>query len=132
MSRYVYPAVFTKEENGLYSVNFPDFTACFTQGDGVADAMEMGRDVLEITLCDMEDEKKAIPTPSDPATIKTDGNSFATLICGNTLEYRKKYGSKAVKKTLTIPEWLNTAAERKHVNFSAVLQQALIEQLNIG
>lgn len=131
MSKYVFPAIFTKEDDGLFSINFPDFQACFTQGSDLADGLKMAKDVLELTLCDMEDEHEKIPKPSDPICMEIEKNSFISLISADTMEYRKNYSGKAVKKTLTIPEWLNTAAERQNINFSAVLQQALIERLNL-
>lgn len=131
MSRYVYPAVFTLEEDGMYSIIFPDFEACFTQGNSVEDGLNMAQDVLSITLCDMEDDKETVPKPSNPISIKTDSDSFVSLISVDTVEYRKHYNGKAVKKTLTIPAWLNSAAEKENVNFSQTLQNALMEQLHI-
>lgn len=131
MSKYIYPAVFTKEDNNLYSVSFPDIEGCFTQGSGIQDSIEMAQDVLSIILCDMEDDKKVIPPASDPLDIKLGENSFVSLVSADTLEYRKIYNGKAVKKTLTIPQWLNEAAEKENVNFSQTLKNALIKQLNI-
>lgn len=132
MSKYIYPAVFTLEDDGLYSINFPDFSACFTQGSDIEDGMEMAKDILSITLCDMEDDKKNVPPPSNPLDIKVDDHSFVTLIGVDTLEYRKIYSGKSVKKTLTIPQWLNSAAEKENVNFSQTLQNALMQQLHIS
>ena len=131
MSKYVYPAVFTLEDNGIYSINFPDFESCFTQGSDIPDGLEMAKDILSITLCDMEDDKETIPTPSNPLKIHTSDDEFVTLIAVDTIEYRKSYSGKAIKKTLTIPSWLNSAAEKENINFSSVLQQALKEQLHI-
>lgn len=131
MSKYIYPAVFTKEDNNLYSVSFPDIEGCFTQGSGIQDSIEMAQDVLSIILCDMEDDKKVIPPASDPLDIKLGENSFVSLVSADTFEYRKIYNGKAVKKTLTIPQWLNEAAEKENVNFSQTLKNALIKQLNI-
>lgn len=129
--RYVYPAVFEKEETG-YSIYFPDIEGCYTQGDTLEDGIEMANDALCLMLYDMEESGKAIPAASDITKIKLGENEFATLIACDTLEYRKFFDNKAVKKTLTIPSWLNTMAERKDVNFSAVLQKALKAELNIS
>ena len=63
--------------------------------------------------------------------IETKGNSFVTLIACDTIEYRKFYDTKSIKKTLTIPNWLNTLSEREGINFSQVLQEALMSKLNI-
>lgn len=131
MAKYVYPAIFTKEDNGLYSIIFPDFEACFTQGDDIQDGLFMANDVLCLTLYNMEENREDIPAPSDPLKVKVQNNEFVTLVSCDTLEYRKFYDNKAIKKTLTIPSWLNTIAEREEINFSQVLQEALKDKLQI-
>ena len=131
MSKYVYPAVFVKEDSGLYFVNFPDFEACFTQGSDIDDALYMAQDILSITLCDMEDENLQIPRASAPKEIETGEDSFVSLVCADTTEYRKTYSGKSVKKNLTIPQWLNDAALRENINFSKVLQEALMVKLHL-
>lgn len=131
MAKYIYPAVFTPEDGG-YSVNFPDFESCYTSADTLEEGLEMANDVLCLTIYDMEESGQQVPTVSDIRDIKTHGEAFATLIECDTLAYRKFFDNKAVKKTLTIPSWLNTMAERADINFSAVLQRALKSELNIG
>ena len=128
--KYVFPAVFTKESAG-FSVHFPDVDGCFTSGETLSDAMAMAEDALSLMLMAMEDDKSAIPEPSDPRKISCGENEVCSLILADTTEYRKLYGKQAVKKTLSIPAWLNTAAEDKGLNFSAVLQAALREALGI-
>ena len=128
--KYAYPAIFTKEDNG-YSVIFPDIDGCATCGDTLPEAMEMAADSLCLMLYDHEEDGDEIPSPSDIRSISVDENSIVSLVCCDTVEYRKLYDNKAVKKTLTIPNWLNTIAERSGVNFSTVLQNALKQQLNI-
>lgn len=91
----------------------------------------MAEDVLCLILYKMEENNEDIPTPSNPKDIQVNDNSFVAIIRADTLEYRMFYDNKAVKKTLTIPQWLNTMAERKGVNFSNVLQTALKEKLGI-
>jgi antitoxin HicB len=130
MAKYVYPAIFTEEECG-YSVNFPDLESCYTSAENLSDAIKMAEDVLCLTLYDMEEEGTPIPAATSIKEIKTGNSEFATLIGCDTIEYRKFYDNKAVKKTLTIPSWLNTMAERENVNFSAVLQSALKNELHI-
>ena len=129
MARYVYPAVFTAEEGGGYSINFPDLESCYTCGDDLADAFFMAEDVLALTLYHYEKDGKAIPTPSDPLKLQCNDNEFVNLIAADTLGYQKKFNKKAVKKTLTIPEWLNELATSANINFSQVLQDALTERL---
>ena len=131
MAKYVYPAIFTKEDDGKYSVLFPDLENCFTGGDDMADALEMAEDVLCLTLYDMEQGKKAIPAPSDSKEIEVDKNSVVSLVRCDTEFYLRFYENKSVKKTLTIPMWLNERAERENINLSGTLQEALKERLHI-
>lgn len=130
MAKYVYPAIFTPEPEG-YSINFPDLESCYTSAPTLEEGMEMAADVLCLTLYGLEEDGKPIPAASDLREVKTDGQAFVSLVRCDTIEYRRFYDNKAVKKTLTIPAWLNTMAERNGVNFSMVLQAALKHELNI-
>ncbi len=130
MAKYVYPAVFTAEEDG-YSINFPDLESCYTCGDNLADGIVMAEDVLALTLYHYEKEGKSIPTPSEPKDLELNENEFVNLIVADTIVYQKRYNTKAVKKTLTIPEWLNEMASEANINFSQLLQEALTEKLNV-
>ncbi len=132
MSKYVYPAIFTSEDDGGYSVSFPDIESCYTCGDDMADALTMAEDVLCLMLYDMEKEGKAIPAPSNSKAIETDEKSVVSLVGCDTEFYRRFYENKSVKKTLIIPMWLNERAERANINFSGVLQEALKIQLHIA
>lgn len=132
MAKYVYPAVFTPEDDGSYSVNFPDFESCYTGGADLAESLDMAKDVLCLTLYGLEQEGKEIPAPSTVIQLEHGANELVSLVACDTLEYRKFYDSKAVKKTLTIPSWLNDMAERNGINFSGVLQEALKAKLDIG
>ena len=98
----------------------------------MAEGIEMAMDALCLMLYDIEEREGKIPAASDIKTIKCEDNEFVTLISCDTLEYRMFYDNKADKKTLTVPHWLNVMAERKGVNFSAVLQNALKEQLGLN
>ena len=111
MAKYIYPAIFSRE-GSFYNIRFPD--------------------VLCLTLYNLEEENAPIPQASDIAACKTGKDEFSTLIACDTLEYRQYYDSKAVKKTLTIPAWLNTMSEREGINFSAVLQNALKAELKLN
>lgn len=127
--KYIYPAIFTEEENG-YSVIFPDLESCYTCGDTIEEAMEMAEDVLELVLYGYETDGKKIPASTPPEQLQTDPHSFVSLIRGDTLVYRKKFSNKAVKKTLTIPEWMNEEASKLGINFSQLLQEALMQKLS--
>ena len=129
--KYIYPAVFEKEESG-YSIFFPDVRGCYTSAETVEEGIEMANDALCLTLYHMEEDGQEIPAASDISTLQNGPESFVTLISCDTIEYRKFYDNKAVKKTLTIPSWLNTMAEREDINFSAVLQKALKAELKIA
>ena len=121
-----FPAIFAIENEGGFSISFPDLDGCFTQGETMEEAYEMASDALGLYLSVLEDEKRSIPTPSEPNNIHLNSNEFVVVIEFNMLEYRKKHNSKAIKKTLTIPQWLNEAAIERNINFSQVLQEALI------
>lgn len=130
MAKYVYPAVFTPEETG-YSVVFPDIECCYTCGDSMADALDMARDVLALRLCDMENAHESIPQPSDVRNVSHDDGEIVSLVGCDTIEYRRQNDNRAVKKTLTIPSWLNAMAEAEDLNFSGILQEALKDRLHI-
>lgn len=131
MAKYVYPAIFTREAENAYSINFPDFESCYTSAQTLEEGMEMASDVLCLTLYEMEERGETPPAPSDVRSVAVGANDLATLVRCDTVEYRKFFDSKAVKKTLTIPAWLNTMAERAGINFSSVLQNALKTELHI-
>lgn len=134
----IYPAIFYKEKNG-YSVIFPDLNYLSTCGENLNDAMEMAIDCLAEYLytAKLDDDKLPMPSkiddihPIDIAnTIGFDGkDSFINLISVDLEDYAKTHFNKSVKKTLTIPEWLNREATKKNINFSKVLQEALIAKL---
>ncbi len=132
MAKYVYPAVFTPEVNGMYSVSFPDLESCYTCGEDLAEAIYMAEDVLSFTLYDYERNNRLIPAPSDRSALSLAEGEFVNMIMCDTLQYKKRKNKKAVKKTLSIPEWLNEAATAANVNFSQVLQDALIDKLGIS
>ena len=131
MGKYVFPAVFTAEESGLYAVDFPDLESCYTSGEDLADAIKMAEDVLALTLYEYEKEKKPIPKPSNWRSITTAENEFVNHISADTMHYQKKFNHKSVKKTLSIPEWLNDLATAENINFSQTLQEAIEAKLGI-
>ncbi len=130
MAKYVYPALITKEEDG-YSVCFPDVSGCYTCGKDLAEAISMAEDALALVLYEMEVSKEVIPTATELQCVSCKQNEIVTLICCDTLTYRKMYDKAAVKKTLTIPNWLNLMAEEANINFSQLLQEALKEKLAV-
>ena len=131
MAKYVYPAVF-KKEGELYSVSFPDLESCYTSAASIQEGLEMANDVLCLTLYDLEQEGAKLPEPSEVNKTAHDGDSFVSLVACDTDWYRRFYESKSVKKTLSIPAWLNDLAEKNALNFSQVLQEALRNKLGVG
>lgn len=129
MAKYAYPAIFTPEEDGSFSIIFPDLEGCYTCGDSLEDGIEMAEDALALVLYGYEKDGRPIPAASDPSTLSVSGNDFVNYIACDTMEYRKMYNNKAIKKTLTIPEWLNEAASAMGLNFSQVLQEALLQKI---
>lgn len=130
-SVYTYPAIFSPEKDGGYSVAFPDIDGCFSCGDSLAEAMVMASDALALMLYQYESEGKTVPKASDPKDIPCKDGQFVNYVVADTMEYRKRFNNKAVKKTLSIPEWLNEEAINANINFSQVLQEALKEKLNV-
>lgn len=118
----VYPAIIHAED-GEYWVEFPDLQGCFSEGSSLPDAIANASDALGGYLCTLMDANEQIPEASDIKTIDA-GDGFTTAIITDPLSYKRS--TKSVKKTLTIPEWLNEEAEKRHVNFSSVLQKALL------
>ena len=129
MAKYVYPAIFPPEEDGSYSIVFPDLEGCYTCGDSLEDGIEMAEDALALVLYGYEKDGREIPAPSARSAFSVSGNDFVNFIACDTMKYRKMYNNKAVKKTLTIPEWLNEAACAMGLNFSQILQEALIQKV---
>ena len=123
-----YPAIFEEEEVG-YSVHFPDIQGCITEGDTMEEAFDMAKDALGLNISYMRDEKMNIPQPSKPIDIKTEKGQSVVIVELDYAEYLRKNEARAVKKTLSIPSWLNEEATIAGVNFSQVLQEALMMKL---
>ncbi len=132
--KLVYPAIFSPlEEKEGYCVTFPDLPGAVTEGSNLAEALEMAVDCAGLWILDeLEDGNKA-PTPSAPAEVKLENNDdFINLIVIDIDAYAERYGQKAIRKNCTIPAWLNTMSEKEHLNYSAILQDALIQKLNMN
>lgn len=129
--RMFYPAVFQAEEEGGFSIFFPDVDGCITQGEDMDDGYEMAFDALGNMLSYLDEQGKAIPRPSSPQEIRLEDGQFMAVIEFDMLEYKKRNDSRAVKKTLTIPSWLNELAVRQNINFSQVLQEALMTKVKM-
>ena len=128
--KYKFPALIIKEEDG-FVVEFPDLEDTFTQGDTWEEAFENAEDVLNLMLWNREEKSLPIPAPSSIDKIQVPKNATLTLFKADTLEYRKLHDTKSVRKNVTIPSWLNALAISKNINFSNLLQNALMNELGI-
>lgn len=124
--KLVYPALFSPwEEGNGYTVEFPDLPGCVTEGATLAEAIEMAEDAASGWILGELEDGNAIPAASSPASISVADGDFLSAVVLDMDTYAEKYGSKAVRKNLTIPAWLNTFAESQKLNFSQVLTEAL-------
>jgi predicted RNase H-like HicB family nuclease len=125
-----YPIILSQGEKFIV-VYIPDFEVN-TQGENIAEAIEMARDAIGVVGIDMEDDSISLPEPTEISKIKTNSKAdIVTLVDVDFSEYRKKNDLRAVKKNCTIPSWLNFEAEKAGVNFSAILTAALKKELKI-
>jgi antitoxin HicB len=121
---FVYPAIFHKEED-MYWVEFPDLEGCHTYGSSINETLETAQEALAAYLLTLLEQGKALPSPSDISSISVE-DGFSSLVSCDIDQYKD---TKAVKKTLTIPSWLNDRAVSMGVNFSRVLQEALLSKI---
>jgi predicted RNase H-like HicB family nuclease len=127
--KYTYPACFYREEDGRYSVEFPDLSIA-TFGDDLADALYMAADAAAGRILLILKDGESLPVPSNLGdVVPDDASGFVNLVYIDLEALKPNHDDVLVKKTLTIPSWLNQAAERKNINFSATLKEALIEKL---
>ena len=126
---YVYPACFYPEEGGRFSVVFADFELA-TFGDNLNDAMYMASDAAAGRILAILEDGEKLPKASDPKKIKpTNSTGFVSLVYVDLDLLKPNHEEKPVKKTLSIPSWLNKAAEKKNINFSKTLKDALLEKI---
>jgi predicted RNase H-like HicB family nuclease len=128
---YVYPAIFTYDDDGI-SIAFPDLPGCYTCGAEEEEALCMATEALELHLYGMERDGDEIPAPTPIYQLTAGDKQALTLIRANMRLARLEIRNKSVKKTLTIPQWLDEEATERHVNFSQVLQDALKQCLGVS
>ena len=133
----VYPVILTQAEDCIL-IEVPDFEI-LTQGKDLADAIEMARDAIGLTIITMQDKGRDIPIPSieaninmKAATFAEDGVNMMALVDIDVEAYRRKYDNKTVRRNVTLPNWLNKEAEKAHLNVSRVLQEALMLKLGVS
>lgn len=126
--RYVYPAVFTYEEGQEIAVVFPDLDVA-TSGVSDEDAVLSARDLLGLVLFGMEEDGEDLPAPSPVANVHHEANEVVVLVDVFMPSVRLAQQTKCISRTVTLPAWLNALALENKINFSQVLQAALIQQL---
>ncbi len=124
VDRYFFPAVFTYEEGREIAVVFPDLDVA-TSGTDDDDALLSARELLGLTLFGMEEDGEEIPAPTPLPAIKLEYNERAVLVDVYMPSVRMAQVNRSVNRTVTLPAWLNAAAQERNVNFSQVLQDAL-------
>lgn len=131
--KLVYPACFYIEEDGGYSVEVPDLKGCITQGNTLEEAIQMAEDAALGWLLTCIEDGEELPKPSNIKNVKlAEQDGFISLLLLDLTTYSQKYSArKSVKKTLTIPMWLNERAEKCGINFSKTLQDALLTKIII-
>jgi len=126
LKQYIYPAKFVNEDNGSVSVYFPDLDGCMTYDSTLEGAVSMAKGALEDWIETMLELGETLPPPSDIKDIEVDSDRVMYIIADTrNIKSQTRY----VRKTLSIPHWLNVEAEKAHINFSGVLQEALKEKL---
>ena len=126
--RYIYPAIFNYDRDGI-SVEFPDLPGCFTCGDTEEEAFQMAKEAMALHLYGLEQENEEIPQPSKVSEIQTEKHQVVVFVEVWMPPFRHEMENKAVKKTLTIPKWLDDLAKQHNVNYSQILQEALKKHL---
>ncbi len=133
----MYPVIFT-QTNDCVLVEVPDLQI-LTEGKDMESAIEMARDAISVTIVSMEDNQELIPTPTKMSDVDIShgtfselGESFSSLVDTDVDEYRKKIETKPVRRNVSLPSWLNHAADISGINVSKVLQEALINVLDIS
>lgn len=126
--KLVYPALFKpfSDKSGGFVVEFPDLPGCVTEGKNLKDAIEMGIDAASGWILGELEDGEGFPEASKYQDITVGEGEMVNLLLLDLDSYAERYGEKAVRKNLTIPAWLNTFAEKNNINFSKILQEALL------
>ena len=128
---YIYPAIFEYEKKSI-SISFPDLPGCISCAKDDEEALYMAKDALGLYIVCAEEDGEELPIPTKLNKINLTQNQKVSLIEVNMPLFREAVQNSAVKKTLTIPKWLNELAEKNHINFSQVLQTSLKNILNLN
>ena len=125
---YEYVAILDYAEDGI-NISFPDLPGCISCEDTTEEALKHAEEALGLYMVECEEEKIEIPNPTPLEKIVCKSKERPILVCVWMPLVRNEVETVSVKKTLTLPAWLNKLAEANHINFSQVLQAALKEIL---
>ena len=130
LERYFYPAVFTYEEGQEIAVEFPDLDVA-TSGTDDNNALLSARELLGCVIFGLEEDGEELPVPTPLSKMKLQTNERAVLIDVYMPSIRNAHINKSVSRTVTLPAWLNSIALEHNINFSQLLQKALMEYLGV-
>lgn len=125
--KIVYPAIIERDEEAMYAT-FPDLEGCFTYGDTIEELMDNAKEALSGYILSLIDNNVQVPAPSDPTTLTIPPQGYIAFIQS---EINPAEIGKCTRKTVTVPLWLNKKALDAHINFSQLLQEALMKKLKI-
>lgn len=125
-----YPCI-VRYEDSTYYADFPDFDACFTDADSLGELFVNTKEVLNGVIFTMLDNGLALPKTSDSKNINLKKGEFVLLVEAPIASIEERLNKKSIKKTLSIPKWLNDVGMKENVNFSQILQDALKRELNL-
>ena len=128
----IYPAIFEPCPEGGYVVTIPDMPGCVTEGDTLAEAILMGQDAASGWALTELGEGRPAPAPTPIQQVRPAEGGFVSLLTLDMDAYAERYGSKTVRKNVTVPAWLNTFGEKRQVNFSQLLTDALFQLYQQG
>ncbi|MEE5994520.1 MAG: type II toxin-antitoxin system HicB family antitoxin [Oscillospiraceae bacterium] len=128
---YIFPAVFEFCDNGI-AITFPDLSGCLPCAESTEKAVQNAKEALTLHLYGMEEDGEPIPDPTPFDKIPLQEHQTLVLIEIYMPPFREKQHQKFVKKTLSIPSWMNAQAEHAGINFSKTLQEALLEKLHLN
>jgi predicted RNase H-like HicB family nuclease/post-segregation antitoxin (ccd killing protein) len=132
-AKYIYPAVLGyDDQTGRYYVLWPDLPGCTTTGDTPSEALANANEAMSLHLHGMEEDRDEIPVPSPLTGIPHDDNETSVLVEAWMPSFREKMETKAVNRTVTLPNWLDRAAKEASINYSQVLQDGIMQRLKIS
>lgn len=126
MAEYVYPAIFHPNEDGSFTITYPDLPGCISEGKSLGNAMYMAQSALTQWIEYLTDRKQEIPLASSLDSLDAAPGEFVNLIRADIKDGR------AVKRTVSIPKWMDDMVAESGLSLSRVLQDALKERLNVG